>query len=496
MACLLKPGVKQFWGHRSKFQPGPRHILGQTHADDLQAEGSGLDGPDDGDANEDSVVFPTSVMRLKCVRDRPRFDVPVLLGSLSSTTRTAVAISYRERRFLLTSAGAIRLDLPETHSSSSSSTALKRVKPVKATALHIGMECDLAVLQIPAPPSDAEGTNPERFVKGSISQISVMGYASAMYSFLALKIITRAGKDQIGAPVLNAEGSCLGLVVGRQRQSGGQGSRLGLEVGRLHSSGGQGQSVEYSALAVPSVVIKQFLDGIIAHQAHIGFPSLGIKFKKLEALALKKYLGLKDDQHGILICDLHPHSDATSVLRTSDVLTKINGNEVGSDGMMAFRGSERILCTHFISMQPGEELEVQVIADVPARLIPTHLDNKLPPFLVVSGLIFTRCSVPYMESVFGRGWVTHSPPLLVTKLTDWPRQPGEDVVVIAEMLELDSLAGYEAKIVQNRRVVSFNGTPVVSLKQLAKEVLRCADRRARGKNVGKRRQTDLAGSGE
>ncbi len=60
-------------------------------------------------------------------------------------------------------------------------------------------------------------------------------------------------------------------------------------------------------------------------------------------------------------------------------------------------------------------------AEVPPRLMPTHLDNARPPYLVVAGLVFTRCSVPYMEGAFGRAWVRVAPVQLISKLTDFPK---------------------------------------------------------------------------
>ena len=48
-----------------------------------------------------------SVFRLRSVRDKPRFDMPLLLGSLSSSTRSAFACVHEGRRYLLTTAGAV-----------------------------------------------------------------------------------------------------------------------------------------------------------------------------------------------------------------------------------------------------------------------------------------------------------------------------------------------------------------------------------------------------
>ncbi len=48
-----------------------------------------------------------SVFRLQCVRDKPRFDMPLLLGSLSSCSRSAFACTHGGERYLLTTASAV-----------------------------------------------------------------------------------------------------------------------------------------------------------------------------------------------------------------------------------------------------------------------------------------------------------------------------------------------------------------------------------------------------
>lgn len=44
------------------------------------------------------------VLRIQCVKDMPRFDMPLLLGSLTNITRTAFACTYKGKPYLVTSA--------------------------------------------------------------------------------------------------------------------------------------------------------------------------------------------------------------------------------------------------------------------------------------------------------------------------------------------------------------------------------------------------------
>ena len=70
---------------------------------------------------------------------------------------------------------------------------------------------------------------------------------------------------QIGAPVINASGACVGVVIRRTlavRQRGARGRRGGSED---------------SAMAAPCTVVAQFLDGILTTGHYAGFPTLGIR---------------------------------------------------------------------------------------------------------------------------------------------------------------------------------------------------------------------------
>ena len=58
--------------------------------------------------------------------------------------------------------------------------------------------------------------------------------------------------------------------------------------------------------------------------------------------------------------------------------------------------------------------------DVPHRLLPLHLNGMPPQYLVVSGLVLTVLSGPFLEGAFGRGWAVRAP---VQLLREWHNQP-------------------------------------------------------------------------
>ena len=46
-------------------------------------------------------------------------------------------------------------------------------------------------------------------------------------------------------------------------------------------------------------------------------------------------------------------------------------------------------------------MEVDVELAKPKPLVPAHIDNSDPDYLVVAGLVFTPASEPYLESEYG-----------------------------------------------------------------------------------------------
>jgi hypothetical protein len=60
-------------------------------------------------------------------------------------------------------------------------------------------------------------------------------------------------------------------------------------------------------------------------------------------------------------------------------------------------------------LRGGQEQLVEIALGVPSSLVPYHLSGSKPQYLVVSGLVLTVLSIPYMEGAFGRSWTKRAP---------------------------------------------------------------------------------------
>jgi len=117
-------------------------------------------------------------------------------------------------------------------------------------------------------------------------------------------------------------------------------------------------------------------------------------------------------------------------------------------------------------LRRGSEVFVKFPLAVSKRLVPYHWDNRLPPYGVVAGLVFTALSLPYLE-VEGafKQFVSDECSYLVSCAASEPlRAEGDEVVVLACVLAHRANLGYEH--LENLRLRKCNGVTVRSLKHL------------------------------
>ncbi|GFR40888.1 hypothetical protein Agub_g1540, partial [Astrephomene gubernaculifera] len=89
---------------------------------------------------------------------------------------------------------------------------------------------------------------------------------------------------------------------------------------------------EASATVVPVPVVQHFLEDIRSHGSYQGFPTLGIQWKRAESQALRRYVGMRPEQTGIVITSLNPTAPLASLAQPLDVLAEVAGARVDNEG--------------------------------------------------------------------------------------------------------------------------------------------------------------------
>ncbi|MEC8209829.1 MAG: trypsin-like peptidase domain-containing protein [Verrucomicrobiota bacterium] len=282
-------------------------------------------------------------------------------------------------------------------------------KPYRAVVEFIGHDCDLAILKV-EDEAFFEGIEPLEigelpvarssvttygypaggrqisYTRGVISRIEMQRYAHIYNrSFLTVQTDAAINPGNSGGPAIQDD-----KVVGVSFQ------------GR--------PSLENAGFFIPPNIIKHFLKDIEDGRYH-GFPDAGISLIKLTNPAFRASLSLPNNSVGVRIDRiLQPFPKTHELLRVNDVILEVSEQEVGSDGMILYKGNRVHCSVLFDEAQHGEaitlklwragkaiEVELPVYVNRADRI--SGNQHKEPPYLIVGGLVFTELSMNYLGSL-------------------------------------------------------------------------------------------------
>lgn len=165
---------------------------------------------------------------------------------------------------------------------------------------------------------------------------------------------------------------------------------------------------------------------------------------------------IQDMHTGILLTYIALTGSGAGVLEQGDVLLEFDGHQISTDGTTQFRTGERISFTHLISqkfvgdsvavcvLRDGERRELQVTLQSPHSLIPPHLSDCDPSYYIMSGLVFTVVTEPYLKSEFGGDFTEMAPvELLYLWYHGMPTTRAQQVVIVSQVLACDATVGFE-----------------------------------------------------
>src|SRR6184192_4617929 len=99
-------------------------------------------------------------------------------------------------------------------------------------------------------------------------------------------------------------------------------------------SGDVAQGVAYM---IPTPVINRFLKDI-SNGHYDEYPDLAITYAKLQNPAQRRFLGLKDDDRGVLVSSVIAAGPSNGILYPGDVLLAIDGHPIASDASVELEG--------------------------------------------------------------------------------------------------------------------------------------------------------------
>ena len=279
-----------------------------------------------------------------------------------------------------------------------------------ARVLHIAHDCDLALLEIENQeffddtiPLDF-GKIPElhstvtafgypiggermSVTRGIVSRIEFQTYShSGLDSHLTVQVDAAINPGNSGGPVMQN-----GKVVGVAFQ------------------GYSGSVAQNTGYMIPTPVINRFF-GDIQDSVYDGYVELGIDYINLLNPSYRKKLNLPDDNIGVVVTNVLAAGSAESGLQANDVLLKIDGYPITSDGHINLDGEylqmEEIVerkyhgdNVRFEILRKSKKMtvEVKLKGAWPYRILVKKYDQK-PEFVLFSGLLFQPLSRDFLAA--------------------------------------------------------------------------------------------------
>jgi S1-C subfamily serine protease len=232
---------------------------------------------------------------------------------------------------------------------------------------------------------------------------------------------------------------------------------------------------------VSTDILKRFITEA-TNGKYDGFPGLGISTARTEDGQFRQWLGLGEEQGGLYIRSVRKGGAADRAgVRKGDVLLAIDGQTIDRRGYYEHPLYGSLSWGHLIRgmksggdkvklslLREGRPIAVEAVAereDNEARLVPQHLFEKAPNYLIKGGMVFMELSRPVLES-FGEDWRSRAPLNLLDAFENPENYEDslDRVVFLSGAIPTPATVGYER--LRNLIVKKVNGVEIRSMKSL------------------------------
>ena len=295
-----------------------------------------------------------------------------------------------------------------------------------------------------------EGGDSLSITKGVVSRIEYTLYAHSFKRLLAMQVDAAVNFGNSGGPII-ADGKVVAVAM---------------------QSLTDAENINY---AIPAPVIKHFLDDL-KDGNHDGMPELSVRIQYLENESLRQKFGLKNDHQGVLVYGIGEGSIAEGIIQKYDILLKVDGHPVSSDGSIEFRSNERVDVSYCIDRhQIGDIINIELFREGTRKQVELSLGKDRtfqvqrghypaqPSYFIYGGLVFSPLTINYLQS-WGDEWFYDAPTdLLYYLINGYWKRDRQDIVTLIKVLPHDVNVGYHEE--DDEIIVNVDGTAIKSFSQ-------------------------------
>jgi S1-C subfamily serine protease len=413
-----------------------------------------------------SQAVEDSVVKVLTVSNEPDYAQPwQMVGSQSASGSGCIVSGQR----ILTAAHVV---------SDRTFVQVQRVgDPTKyeARVEFIGHDCDLALLRVKEKAFFREttplqigelpglrdtvavygfpiGGDKLSITEGVVSRIEMTEYAHSQRNLLSVQIDAPINPGNSGGPVVQE-----GRVVGIAHQ--------GLE---------KAENVGYM---IPPLIINHFLEDV-KDGRYDGFPYDDIYVQRLENRAHRAFLGMNEDQTGVLVTRVAYGSSSWGIIMSGDVILEVDGVTIANDGTIPFGPRDRIDMTYLLIkrhlgdtmrlkiLRAGQVQEASLVLKGGEDIVPGLRYDVKPDYYIFGGLVFVRLTLNYLAT--WEEWAEAPSNLVNHYLSDIATPERQEIVVLRGVLADSVNVGYHDYA--NRVVERVNGRGVCGMGDLVDKI--------------------------
>jgi S1-C subfamily serine protease len=279
-----------------------------------------------------------------------------------------------------------------------------------ATVQFIAHDCDLAILNVAAR-NFFKDMLPLKFgeIPALESVVSAYGYplggermsvTTGIVSRIDFQLYTHSSID-----------SHLTIQISAQINPGNSGGPVmqNAKVVGVAFQGYSGDVAQGVAYMIPTPVIQRFLKDI-SDGRYDKYVDLGLTYSKLLNPAQRHFLGLKDDDRGVLIPTVVAAGPCAKDVKSGDVLLAIDNHPIASDATVELEG-ERVEMPEVVERKfKRDKVKLEILRDkqpvtanveldtVPPYLIQGHSYDVRPRYVVYGGLLFQPLDLELIDA--------------------------------------------------------------------------------------------------